>query len=70
MPAWALTAYNDSAYKVVTADKAVDLGLYEEKVLKNGRVIKVKAKGQLKQRLILTFSRKMMEYQRAVRSWP
>lgn len=63
-----LKLYNDSAYKVVTADKAVDLGLYEEKVLKNGRVIKVKAKGQLKQRLILTFSRKMMEYQRAVRS--
>lgn len=60
--------YNDSAYKVIIADKAVDLGLYEEKVLKNGRIKRVKATGILKQRLIITFSRKMMEYQRAVRS--
>jgi len=59
--------YNDFAYKIVTADKAVDLGLYEEKVLKNGRIEKVKATGLLKQRIIITFSRKMMEYQRAVR---
>lgn len=59
--------YNDSAYKVINADNAVDLGLYEEKVLKNGSVKKVKATGKLKQRVIITFSRKMMEYQRAVR---
>ena len=63
-----LKLYNDSAYKVVEADKAVDLGLYEEKTLKNGRTVQVKAKGLLKQRIIITFSRKMMEYQRAVRS--
>ena len=63
-----LKLYNDFAYKVVDADKAVDLGLYEEKTLKNGRVTQVKAKGLLKQRVIITFSRKMMEYQRAVRS--
>ena len=62
-----LNLYNDFAYKVVTADKAVDLGLYEEKILKNGRIKKVKATGLLKQRIIITFSRKMMEYQRAVR---
>lgn len=63
-----LSLYNDSAYKVIHADKAVDLGLYEEKVLKNGKIKKVKATGVLKQRVIVTFSRKMMEYQRAVRN--
>jgi len=63
-----LDLYNDSAYKVIVADKAVDLGLYEEKILKDGRTKRVKATGILKQRLIITFSRKMMEYQRAVRS--
>ncbi|MCD8067353.1 MAG: IS1634 family transposase [Lachnospiraceae bacterium] len=59
--------YNDSAYKIINADSALDLGLYEEKVLKDGSVKKVKAAGQLKQKVIVTFSRKMMEYQRAVR---
>ena len=63
-----LELYKDMAYKVINADKAVDLGLYDEKVLKNGKVVKVKAKGMLKQRVIITFSRKMMEYQRAVRN--
>lgn len=63
-----LGLYNDFAYKVVAADRAVDLGLYEEKVLKNGRTKKVKATGILEQRIIITFSRKMMEYQRAVRN--
>lgn len=63
-----LHLYNDSAYKIINADKAVDLGLYEEKVLKNGQIKRVKATGLLKQRVIITFSRKMMEYQRTVRS--
>ena len=63
-----LGLYNDFAYKVISADRAVDLGLYEEKTLKNGRAKKVKATGLLKQRIIITFSRKMMEYQRTVRS--
>ena len=63
-----LTLYNDFAYKVIKADRAVDLGLYEDKVLKNGKMIQVKSKGMLKQRIIITFSRKMMEYQRAVRN--
>ena len=53
---------------MVPADKALDLGLYEDVTLKNGRTVKRKAKGVLKQRIIITFSRKVMEYQRAVRS--
>jgi len=63
-----LGLYNDFAYKVIAADKAVDLGLYEEKTLKNGGTKRVKATGILKQQLIITFSRKMMEYQRTVRN--
>ncbi len=63
-----LALYKDMAYKVINADKAVDLGLYDETVLKNGKVRKVKAKGMLKQRVIITFSRKMMEYQRTIRN--
>ena len=62
-----LALYKDSAYKVIAADKVLDLGLYEDVVLKNGRTVQRKAKGVLKQRIIITFSRKMMEYQRAVR---
>jgi transposase len=63
-----LSLYNDRAYKVIEADRAVDLGLYEEVQLKNGNTKKVKSKALLKQRIIITFSRKMMEYQRAVRN--
>ena len=63
-----LSLYNDFAYKVIEADHVVDLGLYEVKHYKNGTSRKVKATGLLKQRLIVTFSRKMMEYQRAVRN--
>ena len=63
-----LNLYNDFAYKVINADKAIDLGLYEEKVLKNGNTRLVKATGELKQRLIVTFSRKLMEYQRNIRN--
>ena len=63
-----LPLYNDFAYKVIEAPHVVDLGLYEEKRYKNGKVKRVKATGTLEQRLIVTFSRKMMEYQRAVRS--
>ena len=60
--------YNDMVYKVIRADKAVDLGLYEYRTLKNGKVKKVKATGNLAQTVIITFSRKMMEYQRTVRA--
>ena len=60
--------YNDRIYKIIPADKAFDLGLYEEKVCKNGSVRKVKAKAVLPQKIIVSFSRKMMEYQRYIRS--
>ncbi len=60
--------YDDKAYKILNADKAFDLGLYETKVLKNGRTKKVKSKAAVKQKVVITFSRKMMEYQRYVRN--
>lgn len=60
--------YVDKAYKIIEADKAFDLGLYEEKTLKNGRKRKVKSKALVKQKVIVTFSRKMMEYQRYIRN--
>lgn len=62
-----LSLYNDFAYKVIPANTAMDTGLYEEKVYRNGRTKKVKAKGTLHQYIIVTFSRKMMEYQRTIR---
>lgn len=62
-----LSLYNDFAYKVIPANTAMDTGLYEEKVYKNGRTKKVKAKRTLHQYIIVTFSRKMMEYQRTIR---
>ncbi len=37
-----LSLYNDFAYKVIPANTAMDTGLYEEKVYKNGRTKKVK----------------------------
>lgn len=55
--------YLDKACKVVAADRLVDLGFPEETT---GRQPKT-AKGMLKQNLIITFSRKQMEYQRFIR---
>ena len=63
-----LSLYNDTAYKIIPADKAVDLGLLEEKVYKNGNTRMVKSKANVKQWIIVTFSRKMMEYQRHIRN--
>ena len=63
-----LTLYKDKIYKVIETDSLVDLGLYEEKVTKNGKVRNIKSKGKLKQRIIVTFSRKMYEYQRSIRN--
>jgi len=60
--------YNDFAYKVINADKAVDCGLYEEILCQNGKHKKVKSKATLHQNIIITFSRKAMEYQRHVRN--
>lgn len=63
-----LSLYNDVVYKIINADSAVDVGLYEEKVFKNGNTKMVKSKAVLKQKIIVTFSRKMMEYQRHIRN--
>ena len=60
--------YDDLAFKVLYADRAVDTGLFEEKTYKNGNTRMAKSKGMLKQRVIVTFSRKHMEYQRKVRN--
>jgi len=60
--------YDDKAYKVIKASKAVDLGLYEEKVFQNGNVQRIKSKALLPQKIIITFSRKAMEYQRYIRN--
>lgn len=60
--------YNDKAYKILEADKAVDLGFYETQYLKNGKTRKVQSKAIVKQKIIVTFSRKMMEYQRYIRN--
>lgn len=59
--------YNDYAYKVVPDNQLMDLGLYEEYFDASGRKRNCKVKGTLKQNLIITFSRKMMEYQREIR---
>ncbi len=52
----------------VQADSAFDLGLYEEKILKNGKTKTIKSKAAVRQKIIITFSRKMMEYQRCIRN--
>lgn len=63
-----LPLYNDTVYKIINADSAIDVGLYEEKIYKNGKSRMVKSKALLKQKIIITFSRKMMEYQRHIRN--
>ena len=60
--------YNDKAYKIIEANTLFDVGLYEEKILNNGKIKKVKSKALLKQHVIITFSRKTMEYQRFIRN--
>lgn len=60
--------YDDKVYKIVNADNLVDLDMYEEKRYKNGKVKQVRVKGVLEQKLVITFSRKMMEYQRYIRN--
>ena len=60
--------YNDRIYKVINANTLYDVGLYEEKRLKNGKIKRVKSFATLKQKVIITFSRKSMEYQRYIRN--
>ena len=62
-----LNLYNDKIYKVLPADKLVDLGLEETYLTQTGKERIRKAKGSLKQYVIIIFSRKSMEYQRAIR---
>lgn len=61
------TLFNDKIYKTIEVDVDVDLGLFEEKKLKNGDVKLVKAKSSLKQKIIVTYSRKMANYQKIIR---
>lgn len=63
-----LPLYNDTVYKIIDADSAIDVGLYDEKIYINGKSKMVKSKALLKQKIIITFSRKMMEYQRHIRN--
>lgn len=60
--------YNACTYKIIHPDCAVNLGFSELKELKNGKIKCVKSKVTLKQKVIITFSRKMMEYQRYIRN--
>lgn len=62
-----LTLYNDLVYKVIRADRVVDLGLTEEETLMNGKSVTKQSRGNLNQYVIITFSRKAMEYQRSIR---
>ncbi len=63
-----ISLYQDKAYKEIIVDSNVDLGLFEEKTLKNGNTKTVKSKANLKQKLIITYSRKMAEYQKNIRN--
>lgn len=60
--------YDGYIYKSIPVDKLVDLGLFETKTCKNGKTKQVKSKAVLKQQLIITYSRKAAEYQKAVRN--
>lgn len=60
--------YLDKAYKVIEVDSVVDLGLFEEKTLKNGKTKLIKSNAKMKQRIIITYSRQMAEYQKNIRN--
>lgn len=63
-----INLFNDKAYKSIEVSSDVDLGLYEEKELKNGKIRKIKSPGKLQQRVIITYSRKIAEYQKKIRN--
>jgi hypothetical protein len=63
-----ISLYNDKIYKVIEVSTLLDVGLYEEKMLQNGKIKKIKSKACLKQHVIIMFSRKSMEYQRFIRN--
>ena len=62
------TYYNGYIYKSIPVDNTVDLGLFEEKRYKNGKTRQVKSKAIMKQQIIVTYSRKMAEYQKTIRN--
>src|SRR5699024_9599825 len=66
-PASNLSLYEDKAYKVVDASKELTMEFYEERIVGNRKKM-VKAKATLQQQVIITFSRKMYEYQRNIRN--
>ena len=63
-----ISLYQDKAYKEIIVDSNIDLGLFEEKTFKNGNTKTVKSKAILKQKIIITYSRKMAEYQKNIRN--
>lgn len=63
-----LSSFPYKIYKVIEASTLLDVGLYEEKILQNDKIKKIKSKACLKQHVIITFSRKSMEYQRFIRN--
>lgn len=63
-----LGLYDEKVYRVINASVELDSGLYKTKQYKNGKSKEVKDKDLLVQKLIVTFSRKTMEYQRFVRN--
>ena len=63
-----INLYEDKAYKSIIVDSNIDLGLLEEKKQKNGKTKLIKSKAALKQKIIITYSRKMAEYQKHIRN--
>lgn len=59
--------YKDKVYKEIIVDSNVDLGLYIEKTSLNGKTRNVKSKDILKQKIIITYSRQIAEYQKHIR---
>ena len=61
--------YNTRAYKVFPADHSIELnGFTDTKYRKDGTPYKIKAKAVIPQFLIVTFNRKVFEYQRHIRN--
>jgi len=63
-----LGLYNEKAYRVLPGSVELETGLHTMKVDQHGHKRRVKEKVPLVQSIIVTFSRKTMEYQRFVRN--
>lgn len=57
----------EKIYKVMKADTLMDTGLMKEQLDRAGRKRQMKEKVKLEQWVIVTFSRKLMDYQRKIR---